>query len=173
MDNFALTVASDLLLSGPQAYFHETLLESGLGSGFAPGTGYSSSRRETSFAVGLKGVADADVAAVEKAIGDTLRKNRRRGFPPRPRPSRRHASGGARRRARLHQLRSGRRVRRHGHVGARRRRSATLRTPQMAAKLQAAIDADDAFWQKLIRRRFLDNPHKVTVVGEGGRRVRR
>ena len=74
LDNFALTVASDLLLSGPQAYFHETLLESGLGSGFAPGTGYSSSRRETSFAVGLKGVADADVAAVEKAIGDTLRK---------------------------------------------------------------------------------------------------
>jgi hypothetical protein len=40
LENFALTVASDLLLSGPQAYFHESLLESGLGSGFAPGTGY-------------------------------------------------------------------------------------------------------------------------------------
>jgi hypothetical protein len=28
-----MAVASDLLLSGPQAYFHESLLESGLGSG--------------------------------------------------------------------------------------------------------------------------------------------
>ena len=53
LENFALTVASDLPLNGPQAYFHETLLESGLGSGFAPGTGYSSSRRETSSAVAL------------------------------------------------------------------------------------------------------------------------
>ena len=68
LDNFALTVASDLLLSGPQAYFHESLLESGLGSGFAPGTGYSGSRRETSFAVGLKSVADADVEEVEKRV---------------------------------------------------------------------------------------------------------
>ena len=31
----------------------------------------------------------------------------------------------------------------HGGDGLR-----PLRTPQMAAKLQAAIDADDAFWQK-------------------------
>ena len=37
LENFALTVASDLLLNGPQAYFHETLLESGLGSGIRPG----------------------------------------------------------------------------------------------------------------------------------------
>ena len=165
LDNFALTVASDLLLSGPQAYFHETLLESGLGSGFAPGTGYSSSRRETSFAVGLKGVADADVAAVEKAIGDTLRKIADEGFP-RDRVE-----------AVMHQVELGAaRVSTnfglgvafgamgtwvHGGDGLR-----PLRTPQMAAKLQAAIDADDAFWQKLIRRRFLDNPHKVTVVGK-------
>lgn len=34
------------------------------------------------------------------------------------------------------------------------------------AALNAALDADDQFWQKLIQRRFLDNQHKVTVVGK-------
>ena len=40
-----------------------------------------------------------------------------------------------------------------------------LRFYNTAAKLQAELDADDQFWQKLIRRRFLDNAHRVTVVG--------
>lgn len=48
----------------------------------------------------------------------------------------------------------------HGGDGLR-----ALRTPALAAKLQAALDADDQFWQNLFRRRFLDNPHRVTVVG--------
>lgn len=164
-DNFALTVASDLLLSGPQAYFHESLLESGLGSGFAPGTGYSSSRRETSFAVGLKGVADADVEEVEKRVADTLKKVALEGFP-RDRVD-----------AVMHQVELGAaRVSTsfglgvafgamgtwvHGGDGLR-----SLRTPAMAAKLQAALDADDQFWQKLITRRFLNNAHMVTVVGK-------
>jgi Zn-dependent M16 (insulinase) family peptidase len=47
----------------------------------------------------------------------------------------------------------------HGGDGLR-----ALRTPSLAARLQAALDADDTFWQNLIRRRFLDNPHRVTVV---------
>jgi len=165
LDNFALTVASDLLLSGPQAYFHETLLESGLGSGFAPGTGYSSSRRETSFAVGLKGVAEADVEEVEKRIAETLGRIAEEGFP-RERVD-----------AVMHQVELGAaRVSTnfglgvafgamgtwvHGGDGLR-----SLRTPQMAAKLQAAIDADDRFWQKLVARRFVENPHRVTVVGK-------
>ena len=165
LDNFALTVASDLLLSGPQAYFHEALLESGLGSGFAPGTGYSGSRRETSFAVGLKGVADADVDEVEKRISETLEKIAEEGFP-RDRVE-----------AVMHQVELGAaRVTTnfglgvafgamgtwvHGGDGLR-----SLRTPALAAKLNAALDADDQFWQKLMRRRFIDNTHKVTVVGK-------
>ena len=43
------------------ASFYAPLLESKLGSGFSPGTGYASSRRETSFSVGLTGVAAEDV----------------------------------------------------------------------------------------------------------------
>eukprot|EP00227_Mantoniella_beaufortii_P012098 CAMPEP_0197588272 /NCGR_PEP_ID=MMETSP1326-20131121/9609_1 /TAXON_ID=1155430 /ORGANISM="Genus nov. species nov., Strain RCC2288" /LENGTH=1128 /DNA_ID=CAMNT_0043153083 /DNA_START=236 /DNA_END=3622 /DNA_ORIENTATION=- len=165
LDNFALTVASDLLLSGPQAYFHESLLESGLGSGFAPGTGYSGSRRETSFAVGLKGVADADVDEVEKRIADTLAKIGVEGFPR------------ERVEAVMHQVElSAARTTTsfglgvafgamgtwvHGGDGLR-----SLRTPMLAAKLNAALDADPTFWQQLVKRRFLDNPHRVTVVGK-------
>lgn len=52
-----------------------------LRAGFAPGTGYSGSRRETSFAVGLKGVAEADVEEVEKRVADTLSKIAEEGFP--------------------------------------------------------------------------------------------
>ena len=36
---------------------------------------------------------------------------------------------------------------------------------QNAAKLQLALDADPQFWQKLFKKRFVDNPHEVTVVG--------
>ena len=164
LENFALVVASDLLLSGPQAYFHESLLESGLGSGFAPGTGYASSRRETSFAVGLKGVAAEDVPEVERRIDETLRLIAEEGFPR------------ERVEAVMHQVELGAaRVTTnfglgvafgamgtwvHGGDGLR-----PLRTPQMAARLVAALDADAFFWQKLFARRFVDNPHAVTVVG--------
>ena len=164
LENFALVVASDLLLSGPQAYFHESLLESGLGSGFAPGTGYASSRRETSFAVGLKGVAKEDVPEVEKRIDETFRLIAKEGFPR------------ERVEAVMHQVELGAaRVTTnfglgvafgamgtwvHGGDGLR-----PLRTPQMAKRLNDALDADAFFWQKLFERRFVDNPHAVTLVG--------
>ena len=49
--------------------------------GFAPGTGYAASRRETSFAVGLKGVADADLPEVERRIQATFEQVGKDGFP--------------------------------------------------------------------------------------------
>ena len=164
LENFALTVASDLLLNGPQAYFHETLLESGLGSGFAPGTGYSSSRRETSFAVGLKGVAEADVPDVESKIQATLERIAKEGFPA------------ERVDAVMHQVELGAaKVSTNFGLGVAFGSMGTwvhggdgmkpLKIPVLAAQLQAAIDADSKYWQKLIQRRFLDNSHKVTVVG--------
>ena len=80
MDNFALSIASDLLLSGPQSYFHEALLEPGYGSGLAPGSGYGNSRRETAFSVGVKGVGEDDIPIVEQKIQETLEKVAKSGF---------------------------------------------------------------------------------------------
>jgi Zn-dependent M16 (insulinase) family peptidase len=77
---FKLRVASDLLISGPNAPFYKSLIEPMFGSGFAPGTGYSAQRREASFGVGLKGVADADVDTIQQAVLDTFAKVAQEGF---------------------------------------------------------------------------------------------
>ena len=163
LDNFALGVASDLLTSGPQSYLYEALLEPGLGSGFAPGTGYGGSRRETSFAVGLKDVADADMDKIEKTILDVLERISREGFPR------------ERVEAVMHQLELDSAVvtTQFGlytgfgafstwvHDGDSLR---ALRTPELAAKLNAALDADPQYWQKLIKKWFLDNTHRLTIT---------
>ena len=162
LENFALGVASDLLTSGPQSYFYEALLESGLGTSFAPGTGYGGSRRETSFAVGVKDVAEADFAKVEQMVMDVLERIAREGFP-RERVN-----------AVMHQVELDAAVvtTQFGlytgfgafstwvHDGDALR---SLRTPELAAKLTQALDSDSQFWQKLIKKWFLDNPHKLTV----------
>ena len=64
-----------------QAAFYEPLIASGLGAGFAPGTGYGSDKKESSFAVGLKNVSAEAVAEVEAAIDATLRRLAHEGFP--------------------------------------------------------------------------------------------
>ena len=111
---------------------------------------YSGSRRETSFAVGLKGVAAEDVEKVETIVEETLRAIAQDGFP-RDRVD-----------AIMHQVElSAARTSTqfglgvafgamgtwvHGGDGMR-----PLRTPAMAAMLNAALDADPKFWQKLVR----------------------
>ena len=40
----------------------------------------------------------------------------------------------------------------------------SLRTPELAAKLNAALDADPQYWQKLIKKWFLDNKHRLTIT---------
>ena len=165
LENFALTVASDLLLNGPQAYFHETLLESGLGSGFAPGTGYSSSRRETSFAVGLKGVAEADVPEVEAKIQGTLETIAKEGFPKERVDAVMHqVELGAG--ARQHQLWPGRGFRRDGDVGARRRRHGAPQDPGAGRQTPALRSTPTpSTGRSSSSVDSCDNSHRVTVVG--------
>ena len=163
LDNFALSVASDLLTSGPQSYFYEALLEPRLGSAFAPGTGYGGSRRETSYSVGVKDVAEKDLAKVEKIIMDVFERISREGFPR------------ERVEAVMHQIELDAAVvtTQFGlytgfgsfstwvHDGDALR---SLRTPELAAKLNAALDADPQYWQKLIKKWFLDNKHRLTIT---------
>ena len=163
-ENFALAVASNLMLAGPQAAFYEPLIATGLGSGFAPGTGYGSDKKESSFAVGLKNVSAEATAEVEAAIDGTLRRLARDGFP------RAHVD------AVVHQIELDEREVSpsfglgvgvscmsswlHGGDALR-----PLRTAEMAARLSARLDAEpDTFWQRLIATHLLDNPHRVTLV---------
>ena len=80
IDEIGVRVVADLLLSGPEAAFYQPLVASGLGTGLAPGTGYAGSRREPSFAVGLKHVAVDAVEQVEDRIMNTLQKAYLEGF---------------------------------------------------------------------------------------------
>jgi hypothetical protein len=79
---FNMRILSSLLLDGPAAPFHQALLDSNIGSEYAPGTGYDTSTRQRSFSVGLQGISEDDVDRVEELIMGTLREVRKTGFPP-------------------------------------------------------------------------------------------
>ena len=163
-EDFALAVASNLMLAGPQAAFYEPLIASGLGSGFAPGTGYGSDKKESSFAVGLKNVTAEAAAEVEATIDTTLRRLSRDGFP------RAHVD------SIVHQIElDDREVSPSFGIGVGISCMSSwlhggdalrpLRTAEMATRLSARLDAEpDTFWQGLIQRHLLDNPHRVTLV---------
>lgn len=71
-ESFALSLLSHLLLDGPAAPMHQVLLESGLGTAYAPGTGYDPHALWTTFSVGLQGMRAKDTKAAEEAIDGTL-----------------------------------------------------------------------------------------------------
>ena len=55
-----------------QQALRRALIESGLGSGLSDGAGFSSGRRETTFAAGLKGLAVEKAPRVEALVLETL-----------------------------------------------------------------------------------------------------
>ncbi|XP_071447240.1 presequence protease, mitochondrial [Hetaerina americana] len=71
-ETFLLDVLSDLLIRGPEAPFYSRLIEPGLGSGYAPATGYDSSTRDTIFAVGLQGLKSSDVEKAVKSVKEAV-----------------------------------------------------------------------------------------------------
>lgn len=80
-ENFILEILGQLLMSGPNAPFYESLLEPQLGSSFSPSSGYDGHTRNTTFTVGLQGVKDADLGTVKSAIEDTFKRLAETGFP--------------------------------------------------------------------------------------------
>lgn len=79
---FAMGVLSTLLTNDPSAPLHKALIDSQLGSDYAPGTGYSTDGRETSFAAGLQGLKSVDDAKkVEELVMNALRETAKKGLP--------------------------------------------------------------------------------------------
>ncbi len=79
--NVLWNVLSDVLLGNPGAPLHRTLIESGLGSALADGSGYNDGFRESAFAAGLKGLPAGQARAVESLVLDTLRRIADEGIP--------------------------------------------------------------------------------------------
>lgn len=80
LQNIIMHVIGELLTSGPKAPFYRTLLQSGLGSDYTPGTGLDVLMKEAKFSIGLKHIASGDVDAVESIIHQTLEQTVEEGF---------------------------------------------------------------------------------------------
>eukprot|EP00095_Tigriopus_kingsejongensis_P001400 snap_masked-scaffold229_size244821-processed-gene-0.0 protein:Tk01400 transcript:snap_masked-scaffold229_size244821-processed-gene-0.0-mRNA-1 annotation:"hypothetical protein DAPPUDRAFT_310892" len=63
---FILGILGDLLLDGANSAFYKSLLESGLGTSFAPSTGYDNHTKDTLFTVGLQGI---DIKRKDEIVG--------------------------------------------------------------------------------------------------------
>ena len=163
-ERVALGLLSTLLLGNPAAPLHQALLESRLGANLAPGTGYSDENRETSFGAGLQGAEPERAGEIETLILETLERVAVTGF------------AAERVDAAVHQLELAHREVRGDHYpyalgllsrmmgpwihGADPARPLLL--SEDLRRLRQQISAGP-FFERLIRRHLLDNPHRVTL----------
>jgi Zn-dependent M16 (insulinase) family peptidase len=68
----SLTLLGQILLGNPASPLYKVLIESGMGTALADGTGYDADNRDTLFACGLKDVQAADADAIEALVLATL-----------------------------------------------------------------------------------------------------
>ncbi|NLC70043.1 MAG: peptidase M16 [Desulfuromonadaceae bacterium] len=77
-----LTLLSVLLLGDAAAPLHKALIDSHLGEGICPGSGFQDENRETYFAAGIQGTEVQHWEEVERVILDTLERSAVQGFTP-------------------------------------------------------------------------------------------
>jgi len=162
VESLGLSILSSLLLDGPSAPMHVALLSSHLGSSYAPSTGYDASTREPSFAIGAEGVARENEQKVVDVVMDTLRKSADEGFPE------------ERIDAIMKQIEiSIKNVRSHFGVDVMCHMVphwAFGMDPVSPLRLTAHLDAVRSklaagpFLQSLIRKHWLDNGHRITLI---------
>lgn len=160
-----LSVLERVLLANAASPLHKALIESKLGEALADGTGLETDCREAVFGAGLKGVNPEDAEAVEKVVLDTLRQQ---------------AEGGIDKAmvdAAIHRMElESREVSNAGMPYA-------LKVffqfampylnggdPYLALQFDAALRSLEAerakgpFLEALIKKYFLDNPHRATII---------
>jgi hypothetical protein len=164
-ERLALGLLSTLLLGNPAAPLYKALLDSKLGSNLAPGTGYQDENRTTCFAAGLQGTEPERAEAIEKLILGTLEQIATSGFAP------------ERIEAAIHRLEFANREVSGDHypypLGLLMRLIgpwlhgddpvSPLRLEENLSHLRAEL-AVGPFFQDLIRRHLLANPHRVTLT---------
>ncbi len=165
LDRLALSLLANLLLGNPASPLYKALLDSGLGSNLAPGIGYHDDNRTTYFASGLQGADPEQAEAIEKLTLDTLEQVARKGFSK------------ERIEATLHRLEFSTKevtgdqypyplvllmrllspwIHGGNPVDA-------LRFDDLLTRLRKELEAGPYF-ENLIRRYLLDNPHRVTLT---------
>ncbi len=165
--NMALHILNYILLGMPGSPLRKALIESGLGEDVA-GDGLESELQQMYFSVGMKGVQSADVDRVEALILETLEKLAKEGIDP------------ITIEAALNTIEFGLRENNSGHfprgIVLMLRALTTwlyggdplalLRFDGLLASVKSKLTANSMFFQDMIRRDFLENPHRATLVLE-------
>eukprot|EP00158_Paraphelidium_tribonemae_P006696 Partr_v1_DN27937_c2_g1_i2_m11786 putative Presequence protease len=79
---FLMKILSSLLMSGHASPMHKALIQSNIGSEYAPGSGYDDGAQMATFAIGLQGIAEEDVDKVEAIIDNVFHEVLETGFDP-------------------------------------------------------------------------------------------
>jgi len=161
----AMEVLSEMLLGNVGSPLYKAVVESGLGEDVSPVSGLDAELRESVFSIGIRGAGAEQVSAFEELVLSTLKGLAEGGIPE-------NLVKGA-----LHQVEFRNREIKGGIPFGLRLMDKTLRgwlhgfdptTPLRFSKslesLKARLRDDSRFFEDLIRREFLDNPHRATVV---------
>lgn len=81
-ERLSLSLLAALLLGTPAAPLYRALLDSGLGANLTPASGYDDDARSTNFSVGLQGTDPEHCDAIEELVLKTLQQVAAAGFAP-------------------------------------------------------------------------------------------
>jgi Zn-dependent M16 (insulinase) family peptidase len=154
-----------ILIGTGAAPLHKALIDSGLGEGLAGG-GLEDNLRQPMFSIGLKGIDPADAGKTEQLIADTLAGLADHGIDPLTVEAAlniiefnlRESNMGSMPRGivyMLHSLRSWL----HG-----RDPLAPLAFAEPLAAIRQRVASGERYFENLLRRLFIDNPHRTVVV---------
>jgi hypothetical protein len=165
--NLALHILAHILIGTPASPLRHALLEAGLGEDLA-GVGLDGDLRELYFSTGLKGMDVADAGRVETLIMETLGRLAGEGIPAETVE------------ASLNTLEF--RLRENNTGGYPQGLALMLRAlaawlyggdpiqamafEERLAAIKARLGAGETYFENLIRRFFLDNPHRTTLILE-------
>lgn len=161
----AMRVLAEVLLANAGSPLRKALIDSGLGSALADGSGFSDDYREAVFGAGLKGVAAQDVDRVEKVVLETLERVADEGVDQ------------AQVDAAIHHLEFEKRERSNAGFPYALRVLFTLLPayhyggdPMRALNFDADLEhlqkvrGEGRFFENLIRAELIDNPHRALIA---------
>ncbi|KAF9171369.1 Mitochondrial presequence protease [Mortierella sp. AD011] len=161
-EGFGLRILSDLLTDGHASPMYKALIESGLGSEYSANTGYDGSTMVSSLSFGVQGMKQDDVSKVEETIAKVLHKVKEEGVDPK------------RIEAIVHQMELGQKHK-TSFFGMSLMQGLSsgwfngcnpvdlLELNKNIDRLKAEVAAGP-FFQNLISKYLLDNPHKLVFT---------
>lgn len=165
LDLLSLEVLSEILLSNSGSPLYKAVVESGLGEDLSPVSGLETDVRELIFSVGIRGTDPDQQDAFEKLIDSELTKLAEDGFLSdivkgalkRVEFRSREIRGGAPFGLRL----MGKSLRGwlHGYTP-----ETTMEFTKWMEQLKAGVANDNRYFEKLIKKLFLDNKHRTTII---------